>query len=87
MSLSAPGQFDRARQAARRAVDAAPATRWSGWSPSPTSATLVVPPTTDRGGVLAAIDAARPGPAARAFAPRSGEPPKRSAPPRDASSS
>ena len=55
LSLSAPGQFDRVRQAARRAVERRlPPTR-SHWSPSDV-ATLVVPPTTDRGGISSAID-------------------------------
>jgi len=60
LSLSAPGQFDAARQAARRAVESAPATHTVGLVTFADSATLVVPPTTDRGGVLAAIEQATP---------------------------
>ncbi|MBA3270513.1 MAG: VWA domain-containing protein, partial [Acidobacteria bacterium] len=56
LSLSAPGQFDAARRAARRAVDNAPATHTVGLVTFADAATLVVAPTTDRGGVLAAID-------------------------------
>ena len=58
LSLSAPGQFDAAKQAARRAVETAPATSTVALVTFADSASLVVPPTTDRGGVLSAIDAA-----------------------------
>jgi hypothetical protein len=58
LSLSAPGQFDAARQAARRAVEDAPATATVALLTFADSASLIVPPTTDRGGVMAAIDAA-----------------------------
>jgi hypothetical protein len=57
LSLSAPGQFDRARAAARRAVENAPATHNVALLTFNDSATVVVPPTTDRGGVSSAIDA------------------------------
>src|SRR5687768_7087406 len=52
LSLSARGQFDAARQAARRAIETAPATHTVALVTFADSATLVVPPTTDRGGVL-----------------------------------
>jgi hypothetical protein len=67
MSMSAPGQFDAARQAARKAVSDAPGTALVGLITFSDSATLVVPPTADRGGVLAAIDAAAPGPGGTRF--------------------
>lgn len=57
LSLSAPGQFDAARQAAKRAVEKTPFTHSVALVTFADSATLVVPPTTDRGGVLGAIDA------------------------------
>ena len=60
LSMSAPGQFERARQAARRAVQDAPATHSVGLVTFADAATLVVSPTTDRGGVNAAIDQAQP---------------------------
>jgi hypothetical protein len=59
LSLSAPGQFDAAQQAARRAVESAPATHNVAFVTFADSAQLIVPPTTDRGGVLSAIDSAR----------------------------
>jgi hypothetical protein len=61
LSVSAPGQFDRARQAARQAVQDAPGTHSVALVTFADAAALVVPPTTDRGGVLAAIDQAQPG--------------------------
>ena len=60
LSMSAPGQFERARQAARDAVQKAPGTHTVALITFADAATLVVSPTTDRGGVLAAIDQARP---------------------------
>jgi hypothetical protein len=62
MSLSAPGQFDAARQAARKAVDDAPSAMLVGLVTFSDSATLAVPPTADRGGVTAGIAAASAGP-------------------------
>jgi hypothetical protein len=62
MSLSAPGQFDAARDAARKAVSDAPATMLVGLVTFSDSATVAVPPTADRGGVIAAITAANAGP-------------------------
>ncbi len=59
MSMSAPGQFEAARQAARKAVTDAPSEMLVGLVSFSDSATLVVPPTSDRGGVLAAIEASR----------------------------
>jgi Aerotolerance regulator N-terminal/von Willebrand factor type A domain len=56
LSLSAPGQFDAARAAARRAAENAPATHTVAFVTFADTATLIVPATTDRGGVLAAID-------------------------------
>src|SRR5688572_25698951 len=60
LSLSAPGQFDAARKAARRAIETAPATHTVAFLTFADSATLVVPPTTDRGGLSSAVDAAQP---------------------------
>jgi aerotolerance regulator-like protein/VWA domain-containing protein len=67
MSMSAPGQFDAARQAARKAVTDAASSSLVGLITFADSASLVVSPTTDRGGVLAAIDAATPGPGGTRF--------------------
>jgi Aerotolerance regulator N-terminal/von Willebrand factor type A domain len=67
MSMSAPGQFDAARQAARKAVSDAPGTALVGLVTFSDSATLVVQPTADRAGALAAIDAAAPGPGGTRF--------------------
>ncbi len=58
LSLSAPGQFDKAKQAARHAVENAGATSTVAFVTFADSASLVVPATTDRGGVISAIDAA-----------------------------
>ena len=62
MSMSAPGQFDAAREAARKAVSDAPSSMLVGLVTFSDSATLAVPPTADRGGVIAAIGAASAGP-------------------------
>src|SRR5262245_22117152 len=61
LSLSAPGQFARAQQAARRVLDSTPATHYVALVTFADTATLVMEPTTDRGGVQAAIDKAAPG--------------------------
>jgi hypothetical protein len=61
LSMSAPGQWERAQQAARQAVQNASATHHVAFVSFADAATLVVPATTDRGGVNAAIDQARPG--------------------------
>jgi hypothetical protein len=60
LSLSAPGQFDRARAAARQVVEQAPATHNVALLTFNDTATVVVPPTTDRGGVSKAIDTTTP---------------------------
>jgi Aerotolerance regulator N-terminal/von Willebrand factor type A domain len=60
LSLSAPGQFDRAREAARRAVESAPPTQHVALVTFNDAPTLSVPPTSDRGGVVAAINATAP---------------------------
>ena len=60
LSLSAPGQFERAREMAREAVRTAPSSHTVALVTFADSATLVVPPTTDRGGVVAGIDQSQP---------------------------
>ena len=60
LSMSAPGQWDRAKQAAHKAVEDAPATHSIAFVSFADAATLVVSPTTDRGGVVAAIDQLQP---------------------------
>lgn len=55
MSLSAPGQFDRAREAASRAVDAAPASHAIALVTFADAATIAAAPTTDRAAVKSAI--------------------------------
>ena len=57
MSLSAPGQFTQAREAARQAVQSAPSSDAVSLVSFSDSATVVVPPTTDRSAVTSAIDA------------------------------
>lgn len=61
MSLSAPGQFARAQQAASRAVTAAPASNAVALVTFADSATVAVSPTSDRGAVQQAITAAAAG--------------------------
>ena len=58
LSLSAPGQFAAAQQAARRAVESAPATHAIALVTFADSAVLAIPPTTDRGALIQAADAA-----------------------------
>ncbi|HUE86586.1 MAG TPA: BatA domain-containing protein [Vicinamibacterales bacterium] len=60
LSLSAPGQFERAREIAREAVNDAPASHTVALVTFADSATLVVPPTSNRSLVLAGIDEAQP---------------------------
>lgn len=60
LSMSAPEQWQRALQAARDAAQRAPATHSVALVTFADSATLVVPPTTDRGGVNAAISQVQP---------------------------
>jgi hypothetical protein len=61
LSMSAPGQWERAQQAARQAVQDAPATHNVALVTFSDAAAVLVRPTTDRGGVVAAIDQTRPG--------------------------
>jgi Aerotolerance regulator N-terminal/von Willebrand factor type A domain len=56
MSLSAPGQMDAARAAARRAIAEAPATHTVGVMAFDDAGTVLVAPTTDRGSATTAID-------------------------------
>jgi hypothetical protein len=56
MSLSAPGQYARVRDAAKQAVRSAPSSDAVSLVSFSDSATVVVPPTTDRGAVSDAID-------------------------------
>jgi hypothetical protein len=60
LSLSAPGQYDRARDAARRALDAAPASHAVALVSFAHLAEVVVEPTTDRTAVAAAIAKLQP---------------------------
>jgi hypothetical protein len=60
-SMSAPGQFERARRLAREAVKAASANEWVGLVSFSDSADLIVPPSSDRILALAAIDRMEPG--------------------------
>ena len=62
MSLSAPNQFDRAKEAALRAVDAAPAAHAIALVSFADSAAVPVEPTTDRSAARAAIARLAPGP-------------------------
>ena len=62
MSLSAPNQFDRAKEAALRAVDAAPASHAIALVSFADSAAVPVEPTTDRSAARAAIAGLAPGP-------------------------
>lgn len=61
MSLSAPGQFAKAQQAATEAVNAAPSSDAVALVTFSDAATVLVPPTSDRGSVLAAIAGATVG--------------------------
>lgn len=61
MSMTAPGQFDRARDAANRAVRDAPASHGVALISFNDAASVVVQPTTDRAAVAAAIAALVPG--------------------------
>lgn len=60
LSMSGPGQFDRAREAARRAVEEAPATHQVALLTFDDATSVVVPATSDRGGVLGAIASLAP---------------------------
>lgn len=61
LSLSAPGQFARAQQAAAQAVSSAPASHAVAVITFADAATVAAPPTTDRGAARAAIGAAAVG--------------------------
>jgi hypothetical protein len=67
-SMGAPGRFDRARAAAERAVAAAPSGNRVGVVRFDDHATLVVPPSLDRGAARAAIATLAPGAGATEFA-------------------
>jgi hypothetical protein len=60
LSLSAPGQWERAQELAKGAVQQAPGSHNVALVSFADAATIVVPPTTDRGGVNAAIEQLRP---------------------------
>jgi hypothetical protein len=60
LSMSAPGQIERAREAALRAVDEAPASNALALVTFADAATVAAEPTTDRAAVRAAIAAAAP---------------------------
>ncbi len=62
MSLSAPGQFDRARAAALEAIDDAPSSNAVALVSFADAAAVAVEPTTDRSAVRAALAALSPGP-------------------------
>lgn len=61
MSMSAPGQFDRARQAATRALHAAPTHHALALIGFAEAATILVQPTTDRSAIASALTALSPG--------------------------
>ena len=61
MSLSAPGQFDRAKEAALRALDAAPSSHAIALVSFADSAVVPLAPTTDRAAVRAEIAKLQPG--------------------------
>ncbi len=61
MSMTAPGQFDRARAAATRAAMSAPSPDALALIAFSDAAAVVVSPTTDRGAVTSAIDGLVPG--------------------------
>lgn len=61
MSMTAPGQFDRARAAATKAVTEAPRSNAVALIHFADAATVVVPPTIDRGAVTSAIAQLQPG--------------------------
>lgn len=61
LSLSAPGQFDRAREAARAAIDAAPSSHAVALVSFADAAAVVVEPTTDRTAARTAVATLSPG--------------------------
>ena len=62
MSLSAPGQIDRVREAAQHAIRSAPSSHAIALVAFADAATVVVPPTTDRALALAAVPQLTAGP-------------------------
>jgi len=69
LSMGAPGRFDRARALARTAVEEAPAGSFVGLLSFDDRPALIVEPIAERGTVLAAIDALRPGYGATRYGP------------------
>ena len=61
MSMTAPGQFDRARQAAERAVNAVAPSQALALIGFSDAATVLVEPTSDRAAILAALKQMSPG--------------------------
>jgi hypothetical protein len=61
VSMTAPGQFERAKAAARQALNDAPPTHAVGLVAFANAADIVAPPSQDRAGALAAIDKLQPG--------------------------
>jgi hypothetical protein len=61
LSMSAPGQFERARQLAREAIDAAPASHLVGVVTFGSGTDVLAPPSADRGMAASAVDRARAG--------------------------
>ena len=61
LSLTAPGQFDRVRDAVTRAVSAAPASHAIALISFSDAATVLVAPTTDRPAVTSSVEALSPG--------------------------
>lgn len=67
MSMTAPGQFDRARQAASRAAADAPASHAIALIGFADSANVVAQPTTDRSAITTALSRMQPGPGGTRF--------------------
>jgi hypothetical protein len=61
MSMTAPGQFDRAREAVKRAVDAAKSSEALALIGFNDAASVLVQPTTDRSAITAALSQMTPG--------------------------
>ena len=61
VSMTAPGQFERAKAAARKALRDAPATHAVGLVSFANSAEIIAPPSQDRAGALAALEKLQPG--------------------------
>lgn len=61
MSMTAPGQFDRAREAVSRAVSAAPSSHAVALIGFSEAATVLVPPTTDRSAISRQVSTLTPG--------------------------